>query len=96
MELVDRRWPPHHRLFSRVLGYGLWLIEQIIGANIDVIRRILDPRLPISPTLIWVKASQRTDIGRVTYANSITITPGTLAVELQGNAILGHDGFNSF
>lgn len=90
MDLVDREWRPIHLLFGRVLRYWPWLIWEIIWSNVDVVRRILHPRLPISPTLIWVKASQRTDIGRVTYANSITITPGTLAMKLEGDQILVH------
>lgn len=90
MDLVDREWRPIHLLLGRVLSYWPWLIWEIVRSNIDVVRRILDPSLPISPTVLWVKASQHTDIGRVTYANSITITPGTLAMRLEGNEILVH------
>ena len=90
MDLVDRESRPLHLLFGRVLSYWPWLMAEIVRANVDVVRRILDPRLPISPTVLWVKASQHTDIGRVTYANSITITPGTLAMKLQEDEILVH------
>lgn len=90
MDVVDREWYPIHLLFSRVLLYWRWLLWEIVKANLDVARRILDPRLPISPTLVRVKSSQRSDIGRVTHANSITITPGTVAIDLQGDEILVH------
>lgn len=90
MDLVDREWRPIHLLFGRVLGYWPWLMLEIVRSNVDVVRRILHPSLPISPTVLWVKASQRTDIGRVTYANSITVTPGTLAMKLEGEEILVH------
>ncbi len=90
MDLVDREWRPIHLLFGRVLSYWPWLMWEIVRSNIDVVRRILDPSLPINPTVLSVKASQRTDIGRVTYANSITITPGTLAMRLEGDEILVH------
>jgi multicomponent Na+:H+ antiporter subunit E len=90
MDLVDREWRPIHLLFGRVLGYWPWLMLEIVRSNVDVVRRILHPRLPISPTVLWIKASQRTDIGRVTYANSITVTPGTLAMKLEGKEILVH------
>lgn len=90
MDLVDREWRPIHLLFGRVLSYWPWLMWEIVRSNIDVVRRILDPSLPINPTVLSVKASQRTDIGRVTYANSITITPGTLAMKLEGDEILVH------
>lgn len=90
MDVVDREWYPIHLLFTRVFFYWPWLLKEIAKANIDVTRRILDPRLPISPTLVRVKASQRSDIGRVTYANSITLTPGTVAIDLQRDEIVVH------
>jgi multicomponent Na+:H+ antiporter subunit E len=74
----------------RALLYWPWLIGQIVKSNIDVTRRILDPKLRISPCTVRVKASQRTDIGRVTYANSITLVPGTVAISVEGDEILAH------
>ena len=53
-------------------------------------RRILNPSLPIKPNVFVIKASQRTDMGRVTYANSITLTPGTICIGLQGDTIEVH------
>ena len=61
-----------------------------IAANIHVARLILDPKLPISPSMIEVKATQDSDLGRVIHANSITLTPGTVSVELEGDVILVH------
>lgn len=90
MDVVDREWYPIHLLFTRLLFYWPWLLKEIAKANIDVTRRILDPRLPISPTLVRLKASQRSDIGRVTYANSITVTPGTVSIDLQRDEIVVH------
>jgi multicomponent Na+:H+ antiporter subunit E len=87
--LVDREGHPIH-LLLRLLTYGPWLIWAIVKANIDVAGRILKPGLPISPQLIKVKASQKTDLGRVFYANSITLTPGTVSVEVDGDGILVH------
>jgi multicomponent Na+:H+ antiporter subunit E len=57
---------------------------------VDVARRILDPKLPISPRLIKVKATQKRDLGRVIYANSITLTPGTVSVKMDGDEITVH------
>jgi len=87
--LVHREGHPIH-LLLRLLTYGPWLIWAIVKANIDVAGRILKPGLPISPQLIKVKASQKTDLGRVFYANSITLTPGTVSVEVDGDGILVH------
>jgi len=74
----------------RVLLYWLWLGGEIIKANIDVCRRILDPRLPISPRMIRVRATQQTELGRVTYANSITLVPGTVTVSVEGDMFTVH------
>ncbi len=63
---------------------------QIVIANIDVARRVLSPSLPISPTLIRVKASQSTDLGQAIYANSITLTPGTISIDVEDGEILVH------
>lgn len=64
------------------LRYWPWLAKEIVKSTIDVARIILDPALPISPRLILVSPSQKTAVGKVTYANSITLTPGTITVEV--------------
>lgn len=71
-------------------GYICWLGKEITKANIDVARIILTPRLPISPVMVWVPATQRTDVGKVIYANSITLTPGTVSVAVTDDEILVH------
>lgn len=77
-------------LVPRLLLYAPWLVKEIVLANIDVARRIVHPRLPIAPTLIEVKCSQRLDVARVIYANSITLTPGTVSVDMEGDTITVH------
>lgn len=62
--------------------YWPWLVLEIAKSAIAVAWIIVDPRLPISPRLIRTKASQRTAVGIATYANSITLTPGTITVEV--------------
>ncbi|MFN7087044.1 MAG: Na+/H+ antiporter subunit E [Burkholderiales bacterium] len=89
MDLVDREGHPIH-LGWRVLGYWTWLLAEIAKSAWEVSKIILDPRLPISPTLIRVKTSQKTAVGVVTYANSITLTPGTISVEVKHGEILVH------
>jgi multicomponent Na+:H+ antiporter subunit E len=64
------------------LVYWPWLVMEIAKSALAVARIIVDPRLPISPRLIRTKASQRTAVGIATYANSITLTPGTITVEV--------------
>ncbi len=66
---------------TALLSYFFWLIREITRANIDVARIILSPSLPVSPGMIEVTARQTTDLGRTLFANSITLTPGTVTVE---------------
>lgn len=89
MNIIDRETHPIH-LHSAIVFYWAWLTWEIVKANIDVARRILDPRLPISPNLLRVKVTQKTDLGLVSYANSITLTPGTVCVGVEEDSILVH------
>ncbi|MBI4421067.1 MAG: Na+/H+ antiporter subunit E [Gemmatimonadetes bacterium] len=74
----------------RLASYVPWLLWQIVLANIDVARRILSPKLPIAPRLIRVRAKQKSALGRTIFANSITLTPGTVSVDLDGEDIVVH------
>jgi len=89
MGLVDEEGVPLS-LFPRILLYVPWLMWEILKANVDVARRVLDPRLPIDPRVIRVRAGQRTPLGRTVYANSITLTPGTVSIDLAGDEITVH------
>lgn len=89
MRILDREGVPLH-LLPRSLVYWPWLLWEIVKANIDVARIIVSPKLPISPVLLKVPASQKTDLGRVIYANSITLTPGTFAVGMSDGTITVH------
>lgn len=83
MRLADDEGHPIQMTLG-ALSFLPWLAWEIIKANIDVARIILTPRLPISPVLFKVKASQKTEVGMVAYANSITLTPGTVTVDVDG------------
>lgn len=87
--LIDRETHPV-LLKPTILLYWIWLGREIIKSNFDVARRILDPRLPISPSVFTVRASQKTDLGRVTYANSITLVPGTVTMDVDGDVFTVH------
>ena len=80
--------PRVYRMGARPLLYLPWLGWEIVKANIDVAKIILNPRLPISPRLIRVPASQKTAVGQVAYANSITLTPGTISLDVRDNQVL--------
>jgi multicomponent Na+:H+ antiporter subunit E len=87
--ILDRESIPVH-LVGRAVVYWPWLLWEIVKANWDVAKIILDPKLTITPTMMRVKASQKTDLGKAIYANSITLTPGTLSVGLEGDEITIH------
>ncbi|MBT5050110.1 MAG: Na+/H+ antiporter subunit E [Rhodospirillaceae bacterium] len=89
MEVADQEGHPLH-LTWRALIYWPWLLVEIVKANIDVARRVLSPSLPVTPTMIRIKASQKSDLGQVIYANSITLTPGTISVDVANGEILVH------
>ena len=72
-------------LTPRILRYLPWLAVEVVKSNLDLARRVLHPRLPISPEIVELTAGQRTDLGRVTYANSITLTPSTVTIEAESD-----------
>lgn len=90
MDVVDHEGHPYHLHPLRVLHYWGWLLIEIVKSNLDVSKRILMPSMPIEPTLLRVQASQSTELGQVIYANSITLTPGTVSVDLRDNHIEVH------
>tara|TARA_B100000676_G_scaffold273075_1_gene291486 strand:- start:44 stop:466 length:423 start_codon:yes stop_codon:yes gene_type:complete len=89
MDVVDHEAVPLHITF-RALLYWPWLMTEIVKANFDVTKMVLG-LTPISPTMVQIKATQKTDLGLVTFANSITLTPGTISIDLdQDGHILVH------
>jgi multicomponent Na+:H+ antiporter subunit E len=90
-EVIDpEEYPLRLDINVQILFYWPWLLREIIQANIDVTKVILARDLPISPTLITLTPSQKTDLGRVIYANSITLTPGTVTTYLSGSTLHVH------
>ncbi|OUS34630.1 cation transporter ['Osedax' symbiont bacterium Rs2_46_30_T18] len=89
MDVVDHESQPVH-LSLKLPGYFVWLLKNLVHANIAVVKHIWLGNGSISPTLTTVKASQKTNVGKVIYANSITITPGTVTVDLVDDRIIVH------
>lgn len=73
-----------------VFTYLGYFFIALIRANFDMARRVLSPSLPISPELLEVETRLQSKLGQMLLANSITLTPGTLSVELRHNKILVH------
>ena len=89
MDVVDHEAQPLH-LTLKIPGYYAWLIKEIFLANLTVIKHIWLGNKSISPVFATITASQKTEIGKVIYANSITLTPGTVTVNLEGDKFLVH------
>ena len=77
------------RKTGRALGYGLFLIKEIVMANIAVIKLIYSGKEP-EPLMVRFNAGLDSDAARVLLANSITLTPGTITVELEGDELWVH------
>lgn len=76
--------------WCRLFGYLPWLVFSIVKANLQVAYLILHPRLPIDPTLIKLRTQLRSSVAQVTLANSITLTPGTVTIDLKEGRYLIH------
>jgi multicomponent Na+:H+ antiporter subunit E len=81
MKIVDEEGHPVH-LAWRGVSYALWLAWQIVLSNWDVFKRVWSPVLPIAPCIVKVPYATRTDFGTALYANSITLTPGTVTIDI--------------
>ncbi|HYE90841.1 MAG TPA: Na+/H+ antiporter subunit E [Terriglobales bacterium] len=73
-----------------LLAYLPWILREIWVANIQVLKLVLDPRLPIDPVLVRVPARFSSDLARTVFANSITLTPGTITIEAGPDEFLVH------
>lgn len=87
--IIDRDGSPYHRAPQLVLYMG-WLIIEIVKANASVIARVLGPKSRIDPAVVKVRTTARTDLGRALFANSITLTPGTVTVDVEGDELKVH------
>jgi multicomponent Na+:H+ antiporter subunit E len=85
MDVVDHEGHPLHLNPGALVIYWCWLLKEIFISNIYVCRLILDPAMPISPTVIALRSSQSSDLARVIFANSITLTPGTVTIDVDGD-----------
>jgi multicomponent Na+:H+ antiporter subunit E len=89
MDIVDEEGMPVH-LLGRAVRYIPWIAWEVFKSNVDVARRIMRPGSALSPRIIEAPTTQRTDLGRVLYANSITLTPGTVSIRVHGSSITVH------
>lgn len=89
MEVMDHEAYPFH-MTLRLARFWLFLAWEIVVANLEVAKRVFGPRSKVSPRVIDIRPPQRTDLGLVIYANSITLTPGTVSMEVTPERIRVH------
>ena len=90
--LLDRESLPFHLLHPRrgIWPYWLWLAGETIKANLAVARIILARDCGTQQRLFWIPSGQASDLARAIYANSITLTPGTVTVDMAEDRLLVH------
>lgn len=72
------------------MGYIRWLLKEVFNSALQVSNIAWRKNIFLRPVLEQINANQATDFGVVIYANSITITPGTVTIANQGNELLVH------
>ncbi len=89
MRVLDSDASPYGRL-PKIFVYWAWLLVEIVKANWIVIKACLRADLDINPAIVTVSTKCESDLARTTFANSITLTPGTVSMAIEGHAILVH------
>jgi multicomponent Na+:H+ antiporter subunit E len=77
-------------LLPRLPAYWWWLLREIVASSVDVARLILKPSLPISPTVVELQAEPQSPVGQVILGNSITLSPGTVTLDVHEGRLLVH------
>jgi len=73
-----------------LIRFVFYFIVALIKANLDLARRILTPSLPLNPAMVEIQTRLKSDLGKLLLANSITLTPGTLTVDVTKDRFLVH------
>ena len=74
----------------RLIRYWIWLAKEIVKSSLSVARIVLHPKLPISPKVVDIKPTAVRPVYHVMFANSITLTPGTLSLDVYNGIIKVH------
>ncbi len=80
----------HPKKLYNIIKYLIVFLIALIKSNLDVARRVLDPRLPINPGIVTYHTKLKSDIAKVFLANSITLTPGTLSIDIIDDKLYIH------
>ena len=89
LAILDDETVPYLNIV-KTCKYYFWLFIEIVKANIQVVKAVISPNSEISPTLIKIPLRSHIDIAQTMFANSITLTPGTVSVDVKEDHILVH------
>ena len=78
------------KFLGRLVRFWVWLGREVVRSSLDVTRAVLSPGLPISPTVAEFDAHCQNPVDRVILGNSITLTPGTLTLRIDGQRFVVH------
>ncbi len=78
------------KALAATVAYVVFYLKELISSNLNVARIVLSPDLPVKPGIVTVRTRLKTPMGRMLLANSITLTPGTLTVDLEGDLLHIH------
>ncbi|OWZ83903.1 Na+/H+ antiporter subunit E [Natranaerobius trueperi] len=87
---IQSRFPIVFKNIVRLIKYIANLISEIIVANIQVAKIVLSPEMNLSPTFIKFSGKLKKDASKAILGNSITLTPGTLTIDIEGNDFIVH------
>ena len=89
MQLLDKEGFPSE-IFLSFLAYLPWLLRELVKSGVEISLCVLNPRVHIAPRIVKIKPTQKTPLGLMIYANSITLTPGTVSIGVSNEEIEVH------
>lgn len=89
LRLLDRESLPLH-LFTRIAPFYCWLLTEMITGSLYVLTLILHGNKALSPTIFTINFDFKDELSKVIFANSITLVPGTLSLQLDKTSVLVH------
>lgn len=90
MDVIDEVTQPLLKMALHLPPYIFWLAKEVVVTNVMVTKHIWAGPASISPTEMTLTMTQTTDVGKVIYGNSITLTPGTVTLDIEGDKITVH------
>lgn len=90
MNIIDHENVPIHLAPWRIVPYWIWLLKEILLSTWAVAKMIVSPQSNISPKVIRLPVNGMTEMEKTIYANSITLTPGTLTIDVDQSELEVH------